>query len=74
MGELGEMQAKIDRLETMADYYQERYYKLRDGVIQAIETLGNYADVLDGDQGQPRPNPAMSTMTELEHLLEEVKR
>lgn len=31
--------------------------------------LDDYSDVLDGDDGQPRPNKAMSMMTEIERVI-----
>jgi hypothetical protein len=38
-----------------------------------LEVLYDYSDVLDGDDGQPRPNRAMSMMTEVERAIKELE-
>ncbi len=40
----------------------------------AEETLDNYADVVDGDEGQPRANAAMQAQLEVRSTLWKLKR
>lgn len=37
------------------------------------EFADNYVDVTDGDDGQPRPNRAMSLKAEIDRLIEQVE-
>jgi len=48
----------------------ERIAKL-EGVIQELmEFVENYSDVVDGEDGQPEPNHAMSLVTMAQNVLE----
>jgi hypothetical protein len=48
----------------------ERIAKL-EGVIQELmEFVEKYSDVVDGDDGQPEPNHAMSLITMAEYVLD----
>lgn len=46
-----------------------RRIKVHDVMIEALEFIENYEDVIDGDYGQPRPNLAMQIASELRDLL-----
>jgi hypothetical protein len=44
-----------------------------EGVIQELmEFIENYSDVVDGDDGQPEPNHAMSLITMAQDVLDEL--
>lgn len=36
------------------------------------DLLDDYSDVVDGDDGQPRPNRAMSALAEVDRLLAKI--
>lgn len=40
-----------------------------DALHECADLLDNYSDVIDGDDGQPRPNRAMSMLTEIERII-----
>jgi hypothetical protein len=39
-------------------------------LLVRVWCLDDYSDVNDGDDGQPRPNRAMSLLTDVEQMLE----
>ena len=45
-----------------------------DVLTQCAEFLEPYVDVLDGDEGHPRPNKAMNLVSEIEIVIERLKR
>lgn len=47
---------------------------LLDTLTEANEFLDNYVDVVDGADGQPRPNRAMRLHTQIDALLPIVER
>jgi hypothetical protein len=48
----------------------ERIAKLEGVIQELIEFVENYSDVVDGDDGQPEPNHAMSLVTMAQDVLE----
>ena len=48
--------------------------EVRDLLYEVSEFLDNYVDVLDGDEGHPRPNKAMRLVSEIEIVIERLKR
>lgn len=43
--------------------------RMLDALRAAWEALDNYSDVVDGDDGRPRPNRAMSAMADVSEAL-----
>jgi len=48
----------------------ERIAKLEGVIQELIEFVEKYSDVVDGDDGQPEPNHAMSLVTMAQNVLE----
>jgi F0F1-type ATP synthase delta subunit len=48
----------------------ERIAKLEGVIQELIEFVEKYSDVVDGDEGQPEPNHAMSLVTMAQDVLE----
>lgn len=47
--------------------------ELLETLHRCAELLDDYSDVLDGDDGQPRPNRAMSLLQDVERVIEKAK-
>lgn len=45
-------------------------HELLDAAQYAEEVLDNYSDVVDGEDGQPEPNKAMSAIMSIRHAVE----
>ncbi len=56
------MRAEIDRLRAQSA-------DLGGMLLDVLEYLDNYVDVVDGDYGQPAPNKAMRLVQEIEEML-----
>jgi len=48
---------------------EQRITELECAIQDALAFIENFSDVVDGDDGQPEPNEAMSLVTYLESFL-----
>lgn len=55
---------------TEIDTLKKRIAALEAALQEALDFIDNYADVDDGDDGQPVANPAMALQQYLEDVLE----
>jgi len=70
MGALELHQLIADAYKKGVERSQRRIDALEGAVQELIEFVENYADTIDGEDGQPEPNHAMSLVTMAQDVLE----
>ena len=67
-GNIGEFRRQSGEYERQNEEHMNK--DTRELLERTIEVLDNYVDVNDGDDGQPRPNAAMSLQEDIRQHLE----
>ena len=52
------------------DKFKKRIERLEGTIQELIEFIENFSDVVDGDDGQPEPNPAMYLIIMAQNVLD----
>ena len=54
------------------DKFKKRIERLEGTIQELIEFIENFSDVVDGDDGQPEPNQAMSLLMMAQDVLDDL--
>jgi hypothetical protein len=59
--------------EQATDKVYEFLFDIEDLLIECLETLDNYSDVIDGGEAGPLPNQAMSSYGHVSDMLDRLR-